>query len=42
MPWEEGLRRTIEWYLAHHDASYWNNGDLESALQPHPTVRLTT
>ncbi len=39
--WEEGLRRTIDWYLTHQEASYWNNGDLEAALQPHPTMRLT-
>jgi UDP-glucose 4,6-dehydratase len=36
--WEEGLRRTIEWYLGTEGIeSYWQ-GDLESALRPHPVL----
>lgn len=36
--WEEGLRRTIDWYVMKGSKQeYWDNGDLEAALQPHPT-----
>lgn len=38
--WEDGLKRTIDWFLQHTDGSYWENGDVEAALDPHPTVRL--
>lgn len=39
--WEDGLKRTIDWFLQKSDASYWNNGDMEAALEPHPTIRLS-
>jgi UDP-glucose 4,6-dehydratase len=39
--WEEGLRRTVDWYLKHGFASYWDNGSVEAALQPHPVLRAT-
>jgi UDP-glucose 4,6-dehydratase len=39
--WEDGLQRTIDWFLAKSDASYWSNGDMEAALAPHPTIRLS-
>ncbi|KAK9842897.1 hypothetical protein WJX74_004089 [Apatococcus lobatus] len=35
-PWEVGLKKTIDWYLHHGFKGYWQ-GDVESALQPHPT-----
>lgn len=37
--WEEGLKRTIEWYMATKCDDYWK-GDLEAALKPHPMVIL--
>jgi UDP-glucose 4,6-dehydratase len=36
--WEEGLRKTVDWYLKHGFADYWDNGNVEAALQPHPTA----
>ncbi|GFH28095.1 NAD(P)-bd_dom domain-containing protein [Haematococcus lacustris] len=38
--WEDGLKRTIEWYLATNCNDYWK-GDVEAALQPHPVVMLS-
>eukprot|EP00877_Chromochloris_zofingiensis_P000375 jgi/Chrzof1/10338/Cz04g38120.t1 len=35
--WEEGLRKTIDWYLNTKCDVYWQ-GDLESALRPHPVL----
>ena len=28
--WKDGLRRTVDWYLAHGFASYWESGDVEN------------
>ena len=39
--WEEGLRKTIDWYLANGFASYWENGDVENALRPHPIAHTS-
>ena len=41
-PWKEGLQKTIEWYLANGFSDYWDNGNVEMALQPHPTPPGTT
>jgi UDP-glucose 4,6-dehydratase len=38
-PWEEGLKKTIDWYLYNGFAGYWAEGEVELALQAHPTVR---
>ena len=39
--WKDGLRRTVDWYLAHGFASYWENGDVENVrLLPHVLLRL--
>lgn len=38
--WEEGLKKTIEWYLATNCSDYWK-GDIEAALKPHPVVILS-
>lgn len=35
--WEEGLRKTISWYMETKCDEYWQ-GDLESALRPHPVL----
>jgi UDP-glucose 4,6-dehydratase len=35
--WEEGLRKTIDWYLKTNCEEYWQ-GDLEAALRPHPLL----
>ena len=37
-PWEEGLKKTIDWYLQHGFKEFWDNGDVEAALQPHPVM----
>jgi len=34
--WKDGLSKTIGWYLENGFASYWQNGDVENALQAHP------
>ncbi|PVH65886.1 hypothetical protein PAHAL_1G097900 [Panicum hallii] len=34
--WEEGLRKTVEWYVANSD--YW--GDVSGALLPHPKAGM--
>ncbi|KAL3156825.1 Rhm1p [Trebouxia sp. C0009 RCD-2024] len=34
--WEEGLKKTVDWYLKHGLDSYWEHGDVEVALRPHP------
>jgi UDP-glucose 4,6-dehydratase len=36
--WEEGLPETIEWYLKNGKAGYWENGNMDAALVPHPTL----
>lgn len=35
--WEDGLKRTIDWYLGTRCEDYWQ-GDLEAALRPHPLM----
>nr|CAB3459759.1 unnamed protein product [Digitaria exilis] len=35
-PWEEGLKKTMEWYVANSD--YW--GDVSGALLPHPRTLM--
>ncbi|KAI8101060.1 hypothetical protein M9434_004915 [Picochlorum sp. BPE23] len=40
--WEEGLRKTIEWYLeATKQPGYWDNGSVELALEAHPSLQTT-
>lgn len=39
-PWEEGLRKTVEWYLKNGTRGYWNHGDMDLALEAHPTLQL--
>ena len=34
--WEEILQKTIIWNLKHGLDAYWEHGDVEVALQPHP------
>ncbi|KAH7621047.1 putative Trifunctional UDP-glucose 4,6-dehydratase/UDP-4-keto-6-deoxy-D-glucose 3,5-epimerase/UDP-4-keto-L-rhamnose-reductase RHM1 [Nannochloris sp. 'desiccata'] len=34
--WEDGLRQTVDWYLKHGNKDYFDNGNLELALQAHP------
>ena len=36
--WEDGLKKTIDWYLQHGFQEFWDNGDVEAALQPHPVM----
>ena len=36
--WEQGLKKTIDWYLQHGFKEFWDNGDVEAALQPHPVM----
>ena len=35
--WEDGLRKTVDWYLKHDMDNYWKAADIRIALQPHPT-----
>lgn len=35
--WEEGLKKTVDWYLKTPVDTYWT-ADLELALRPHPVV----
>ena len=37
--WEDGLRRTVEWYLREGGSGYWDAADVEAALAPHPVLR---
>ncbi|KAA0065004.1 trifunctional UDP-glucose 4,6-dehydratase/UDP-4-keto-6-deoxy-D-glucose 3,5-epimerase/UDP-4-keto-L-rhamnose-reductase RHM2-like [Cucumis melo var. makuwa] len=37
-PWEEGLKRTMDWYTQNPD--WW--GDVSSALDPHPRISVAT
>ena len=36
--WENGLRKTVDWYLKYGHGSYWDNGNLELALEAHPML----
>lgn len=38
MTWEKGLKKTVDWYLQNGFKDYWDNGDVEAALQPHPII----
>ena len=38
MTWEKGLQTTVDWYLQNGFKDYWDNGDVEAALQPHPII----
>lgn len=35
---EDGLKKTIHWYLDNKNKNYWDNGNVEAALKPHPTL----
>ena len=36
--WKEGLKKTVNWYVENGFGNYWDNGDVEAALQPHPII----
>jgi UDP-glucose 4,6-dehydratase len=36
--WEEGLRRTFEWYRDANLGAYWNENKISEALKPHPVL----
>jgi hypothetical protein len=36
--WEAGLAETIDWYINNGLSTYWENGNVEAALVPHPTL----
>lgn len=38
--WEEGLKKTVDWYLKHANREYWMHGDMELALDAHPTLQV--
>ncbi|KAK9833625.1 hypothetical protein WJX74_000982 [Apatococcus lobatus] len=38
MSWDKGLKKTVDWYLQNGFKDYWDNGDVEAALQPHPII----
>jgi len=35
---EDGLKKTIQWYLENGRKSFWDNGDADAALEAHPTL----
>jgi hypothetical protein len=35
--WEDGLKKTIDWYMSTKVDDYWT-ADLDLALRPHPVV----
>lgn len=35
---EDGLKKTIQWYLENGKKSFWDNGDADAALEAHPTL----
>lgn len=37
-PWEEGLKKTIDWFTNCQIEHYFECGDIDTALQPHPTA----
>ena len=39
--WEEGLKKTIDWFLKHGKPGYWDNGNVEAALAAHPTLQTS-
>jgi dTDP-D-glucose 4,6-dehydratase len=39
--WEHGLAETIDWYIKNGFGTYWENGNVEAALVPHPTLTAT-
>ena len=39
--WETGLRKTIQWYLDNGKNSYWDNGNVDLALEAHPSLQST-
>ena len=40
--WQEGLRQTVDWYLAHGFKDYWDKSDVEAALEAHPIIHPQT
>ncbi|AGE49559.1 GDP-L-fucose synthase 2 [Acanthocystis turfacea Chlorella virus Can0610SP] len=38
--WEDGLKQTVHWYLQHATRSYWGHGNIELALDAHPTLQV--
>lgn len=39
--WEEGMRRTADWYVQYGVDQYWDNGNVDAALAAHPTLQVT-
>eukprot|EP00210_Caulerpa_lentillifera_P002994 g2859.t1 len=35
---EDGLEKTIQWYLENGKKSFWDNGNADAALEAHPTL----
>ena len=40
--WEEGLRKTFQWYWGTNMLDYWKEKDIEEALKAHPVIRPGT
>uniref|UniRef100_A0A0E0HAW4 Uncharacterized protein n=1 Tax=Oryza nivara TaxID=4536 RepID=A0A0E0HAW4_ORYNI len=36
-PWEEGIKKTAEWYVE-HGAEWWGDVDVSATLLPHPRM----
>lgn len=39
IPWEEGLKSTVDWYLRHGFSEWWDLANVESALLAHPVLQ---
>ncbi len=37
--WKEGLKKTISWYIENGMHSYWDHGNVDLALEAHPSLQ---
>lgn len=35
----DGIKQTVDWYLKNGFNAYWDNCDVEAALEPHPVFQ---
>eukprot|EP01025_Chloroclados_australasicus_P032010 TRINITY_DN32408_c0_g1_i1.p1 TRINITY_DN32408_c0_g1~~TRINITY_DN32408_c0_g1_i1.p1 ORF type:complete len:357 (+),score=28.05 TRINITY_DN32408_c0_g1_i1:167-1237(+) len=38
--WEQGLKKTVDWYVKQDVKNYWESAEIEGALEPHPTIKI--
>lgn len=39
--WKEGLKKTIAWYMKNGKDAYWDHGNVELALEAHPSLQIS-